>query len=439
MSFFGNNSLLARRKSVAGSGTWNVNANGNWSTPSNWLNGVVPNGADQFADFSKVNLTTTRTVTVDGNYLVGGMSIGDTDTAGPAIDTYSFSGGILTFSNSLGVVNINIDLAGASGSNNRRRVRFNTVIAGTNDLSITQTRAAGNGNGTIAFRTINTFTGNINISSGTSANPIYFMVGSDITTGDNAQLGSGNYSGNISIQGVGIVCFLTRLNNNLSGVLSGPGGSKLELRHGVGITTLSNANAFQGTVDVWDNPNAQPRLQLAHANAIYLAVLNISGNNALLFAPNISIFNVGRLTGTGSFALTNTDNVGITMSVGGTNIIDTYSGVISGLGGIRKIGSNYTLSLTGANTYAGSTSILAGTLRVSGAAINSATASKVTQADFTNTTLTVTFTTAPAAGETYRLFPGSTVQTYNTVTLSGTGVTGRTATYNSANSTLTIN
>jgi autotransporter-associated beta strand protein len=87
-----------------------------------------------------------------------------------------------------------------------------------------------------------------------------------------------------------------------------------------------------------------------------------------------------------------------------------------------------------ANGYTGATSIIAGVLRI--AALISGPAGKFSQANFTSSTLSITFSTAPLAGEAYRLLPGATTQTYASVTL--IGAPGRTATYNSANSTLTI-
>jgi fibronectin-binding autotransporter adhesin len=106
---------------------------------------------------------------------------------------------------------------------------------------------------------------------------------------------------------------------------------------------------------------------------------------------------------------------------------------ISGTGNIIKRNSG-TLIFSANNSYLGATSIEAGTLRVT--TLISGTSGKFSQANFTNTALTVTFSVAPLAGETYRLFSGATTQTYSSVSL--IGASGRSATYNSANSTLTI-
>ena len=111
----------------------------------------------------------------------------------------------------------------------------------------------------------------------------------------------------------------------------------------------------------------------------------------------------------------------------------TIINAITGTGNIIKRNSG-TLIFSGNNSYSGATSIEAGTLRVT--TLISGTSGKFSQANFTNTALTVTFSVAPLAGETYRLFSGATTQSYPTVSL--VGADGRTATYNSLNSTLTI-
>jgi hypothetical protein len=56
-------------------------------------------------------------------------------------------------------------------------------------------------------------------------------------------------------------------------------------------------------------------------------------------------------------------------------------------------------------------------------------------ATFTDTTLTVDFSSAPSSGQQFKLLNGSTAQSY-TPTLTGAG--GASATYNSSTSTLTI-
>lgn len=122
----------------------------------------------------------------------------------------------------------------------------------------------------------------------------------------------------------------------------------------------------------------------------------------------------------------NTDNNTIQGIIGNSGANATIQLVKSGTG---------TWILSGNNTYTSATSITGGTLRTT--TLISGTAGKFSQADFTNTTLTVTFSATTLAGETYRLFPGATTQTYASVTLVGAGA-GRTATYNSTNSTLTI-
>ena len=100
---------------------------------------------------------------------------------------------------------------------------------------------------------------------------------------------------------------------------------------------------------------------------------------------------------------------------------------ISGTGNLIKSGTS-TLTLSANKcTYTGSTSILSGSI---------VTTRDIATSAFTATTLTVNFLTPPSIGDTFRFFQGSTVQTYASVSL--IGAPGRTASYNSSISTLTI-
>jgi autotransporter-associated beta strand protein len=117
----------------------------------------------------------------------------------------------------------------------------------------------------------------------------------------------------------------------------------------------------------------------------------------------------------------------------GANTI-TASGNIAGSGSLNKTG-NGTLRLDGTLTYTGSTTIQGGFIR----SIKTTGASTAT-ATFQSAglSLVVSFNVAPPSGiTTFRFFQGTTTQTYATVTLVGLPV-GSTATYNSANSTLTV-
>ena len=100
---------------------------------------------------------------------------------------------------------------------------------------------------------------------------------------------------------------------------------------------------------------------------------------------------------------------------------------ISGTGNLIKSGTSSLTLSSNKCTYTGSTSILSGSI---------VTTKDTATSTFTPTTLTVNFTVPPNIGDAFKFFTGSTVQTYASVSL--IGAPGRTASYNSSNSTLTI-
>jgi autotransporter-associated beta strand protein len=104
---------------------------------------------------------------------------------------------------------------------------------------------------------------------------------------------------------------------------------------------------------------------------------------------------------------------------------DCSNFAISGTGNLIKSGTS-SLTLSSARcTYNGSTSITNGSI---------VTTKDTATATFTPTTLTVNFSTPPNVGDAFKFFPGSTVQTYASVSL--IGAPGRTASYDSTTSTL---
>ena len=66
---------------AASDGTWTNDASSTWSATENWLNGVAAGGAGSTADFSAVDITADRKVTLDSALSVGALKFGDAGTA----------------------------------------------------------------------------------------------------------------------------------------------------------------------------------------------------------------------------------------------------------------------------------------------------------------------------------------------------------------------
>ena len=137
-----------------------------------------------------------------------------------------------------------------------------------------------------------------------------------------------------------------------SGVMSGTGGlSKI----GAGTLTLSGTSTHSGATAV----NAGT-LQAGAANSFSAASAFMVASGTTL---DLASFDqtIGSLAGAGSVTLGMA-----TLTTGNDNTSTTYSGVMSGSGGLSKIGAG-TLTLTGTSTYSGATAVNAGTLQAGAA------------------------------------------------------------------------
>jgi len=236
------------------------------------------------------------------------------------------------------------------------------------------------------------------------------------------------------------------------------------IKNGVGQLTLSGTCNYTGPTQINDGTLAVTGASTLNGvisgsgslTKTGTAVLTIGGNNT--YSGGTSFVSGGlaglisytssNAFGTGLFTLSNAAgridtgssvtlpnnfqlNTSIQIRTLGANTI-TVSGNIAGTGNIDKTG-NGILILSGTLTYTGQTIITTGSIRASKTTgISTATASFGTIA-----TLSVSFNVPPAAGtQTFRFFQGSTSRTYTAVTL--VNAAGRTATYNSTNSTLTV-
>jgi len=165
---------------------------------------------------------------------------------------------------------------------------------------------------------------------------------------------------------------LTVGDNNQSSVFSGmiknTAGTLALAKIGSGSLTLAGTNTFSGATTI-----SAGRLILANALAAQNSTVNNNILGGLAFS-NATIFIIGALAGSSDFGLTNFAGNSVTLSNGNNNASTTYSGVMGGAGSLVKNGTGV-LTLSGANTYTGTTTVNAGRIVVSGAgSLSTATA-----------------------------------------------------------------
>ena len=302
-----------------------------------------------------------------------------------------------------------------------------------------------NGNGTLTLSGSNTYTGATTISGGIlTVNNSYSTPSFTINSGAVLNLGY-SPTASLTLLGNGTVNIVSVLSAIAPPLTIGMGsGGLINIASGAGLSYGFGNDPWTGNLA---DLNVSGVLYIAANNVIVNALTGNSTNFTVGASTIIVGVNNGGGTYTGTLARnyadasfrkegSGTQTMNGTINLGATGTITqvgTGSLVINGAissGSIVQNGTG-TLTLTGNNTYTGATSISAGSIivpKTNGASTGTAT--------FTNTTLSVSFDIAPTAGMTFRYFPGATTQTYASVSL--IGASGRTATYNSTNSTLTI-
>ena len=137
-----------------------------------------------------------------------------------------------------------------------------------------------------------------------------------------------------------------------SGAIGGLGGLT---KVGTGMLTLGNSGTYTGQTTLTGGT-----LLLANKLTLQESTLNASGAGILSFGT-LTAATFGGLSGSNPLALNNFSLAGVTLRAGSNNASTAYSGQLSGLGSLIKVGSG-TLTLAGAS-YTGTTTINRGVLQ----------------------------------------------------------------------------
>ncbi len=236
------------------------------------------------------------------------------------------------------------------------------------------------GSGTWTLSGANTYTGATTVNAGTLKAGVTSVAGTSGAFGNNSEVSMSNTLGAI----LDITGFNTQIGSLTGG---GPTGGNVTL--GAATLTVGGSTspaAFAGSISGTGTLSITGggTLSLSGTNtytgttAINGATLSLSGGSAIADTGSVNLANalyttlslqadetIGSLIGGGATG----GNVSLTsfrLTTGGNNSSTSFAGVISGSGGITKTGTG-TFTLTGTNSYQGSTTINGGTLTLSGA------------------------------------------------------------------------
>lgn len=379
---------------------WRSAAGGFWNTAANWENSAVADGAGLGADFTGIDLVSDTTVHLDAPHTLGSLIFGDPDTGSPGNWIVDNNGSAL---NTLTVTGLT------------STVTVNAMGAGSGAVINASVKSAGNltknGAGTMVLGGSNALAGLI-IDGGTN-----------VITGSTAIQGAGStafYLGNANSGYAGTLIIQTGARLSVSGsfvdsgVVGRDGGNGRVIQNG-GTFSFNPGNVNYLFVGAANNPATQARYDMnggtldmnnhilgisLGAGVVITGVVNQVGG----VITNVGTLNVGALSGighgiytlsggniyvgsgginssSGSYQVNLGDgtvgayanwssglNMTLTSSNGpvsfdtaGKNV--TLSGILSGSGGLTKIGSGM-LELSGPNDYTGDTFVIGGMLKL---------------------------------------------------------------------------
>ncbi len=203
-------------------------------------------------------------------------------------------------------------------------------------------------------------------------------TGTTTVTGGTLQLGNGTTSGTLSgnVTTNATLAFDYNSAQTFGGTISGVGGLA---KIGSNVLDLTASNNYTGGTNV-----SAGTLELGNANAASTSTIALSaGTNNLTFASSGATYNIGALSASSTLSklsLTAISGGSITLSVGGNGSTATYSGLLSGAGGLTVTGGSQTLfNANNAvfNTFSGNVNINGGALLLSSGSYQTSAAATI--------------------------------------------------------------
>jgi autotransporter-associated beta strand protein len=363
----------------AGSATWNLNpTNGDWNTAANWTPPTVPNGSADTATFDLSNITdvtVSTSTTVDGIVFNPGASA-FTITPSP-LHLLTFVGtGIINSSGLLqNIVSPSTYPLGSISFHNQATAGSNTFFSNLSDIggqgnvnffdnsnagtaTFTNYGNEGGGGGSTFFfdhssAAQGTFINNGAADGATGAHTLFF-------TGSTAADGTIISNGGVfpSIGGGYTELFGGSNAGNATIIANGGTGAGTQ----GGLTLFFGGDPANATLIALGGTDGGEGgtigIFLAFSSAS-TARVELFGNGLMYLPPQDSHrIELGSIEGEGNISLHSNDLI-----VGNNNLSTIFSGVISDAGSFTKVGEGI-LTLRGANTYSGGTTIDGGALRI---------------------------------------------------------------------------
>ena len=300
--------------SVVGNGTWSADAAGSWGDAVNWQSAFPANGAGSTANFSALNISADRTVTLDRSRSIGNLTFGDT-SGGQSWTLASNAGATLALDTGVAGTQPVITV-------NQNTATISAALEGTNGFTK-------GGNGTLVLAGGSSLTGVVNADTGstTTAQGVLRIAHPDAISSVSSIPIRTNNSGSSTLELSGAL-----------GDIESPAGVVLSGRNtsSVGIRNISGANVLGGVLT----------LQSGGANYILQ-----SDAGTLTFGGVTSAATTSRtitFTGAGGYAFT-----GVVSNGSATPVNFSKSGTGR-------------LALGAANTFTGNVTINGGTVSLLG-------------------------------------------------------------------------